>query len=236
LTVCSTFWLDIHKMKTAICYHRISNGKSGGLDSYSIAAQGEITKGLCERENMQVLGSFDEVETGTVGSDERPELAKAIALAKSTKSCLVFSRLDRLARNAEFLLNLQNTGLELRFCDMPEVKDRFTLGVLALLAEQEARNCSIRTKTALKKAREAGKVLGNPRLAEARQTSIASRSTRAKEFNAKIRGMVEQIKAKAHVSALREIAEILNLRAVKTSRGGLWTAQNLWTVLNAVSA
>ena len=56
--------------------------------------------------------------------------SKAIALAKQCKSVCIFSRLDRLARNAEFMLRLQNSGPELRFCDMPEVKDRSTLGVL----------------------------------------------------------------------------------------------------------
>src|SRR4051812_27188966 len=100
-------------MKTAVCYHRISNGKSGGLDSYSIAAQDEITNGLCVRENMQIIGSFCEVESGTLTAEDRPELARAIALARKSKACIVFSRLDRLARNAEFLLNLQNTGVEL---------------------------------------------------------------------------------------------------------------------------
>lgn len=222
--------------KTAVVYHRISIAKSGGLDSYSIQAQAEITSSFCGREGYQIIGTFSEVETGTVGDDGRPELASAIALAKQTKSCLVFSRLDRLARNAEFMLRLQNSGIELRFCDMPEVKDRFTLGVLALLAEQEARNISIRTKTALKIARDNGVILGNPRLAEARQKSIVARSARAGEFNAKIKTIVEEIKSKAHVSGLRELAEILNLRAVKTSRNGTWTAQNLWTVLNSATA
>src|SRR6516162_2743110 len=162
--------------KTAILYQRISNDKSGGLDSYSIASQTEITGSFCEREGYRILGTFNEVETGTVGDDGRPELAKAIELAKQTKSTLVFHKIDRAGRNAEFLLRLQNSGVEIRFADMPELRDRFTLGVLALLAEQEARNISVRTILALRKAREAGKVLGNPRLAEARQKSIVSRS------------------------------------------------------------
>jgi len=222
-------------MKTAVLYHRISNDKSGGLDSYSIAAQSDITKAFCQRESMEILGSFDEVETGTVGSDQRPELAKAIALAKRTNSCLVFSRLDRLARNAEFLLNLQNTGLELRFCDMPEVRDRFTLGVLALLSEQEARNCSIRTKTALKKARELGKVLGNPRLAEARQAAAEANKTRKLEFAKTIMPIIREIQA-AGVNTLDGICRCLTARGVKTQNGGQWYAKTVSNILNAIPA
>jgi len=223
-------------MKTAVCYHRISNDKSGGLDSYSIGAQQEITARFCQQEHLTIEGAFCEVESGTLTAEDRPELAKAIALAIKTKSCLVFSRIDRLARNAEFLLRLQSTGVEIRFCDMPSVQDRFTIGILALVAEQEARNVSVRTRIALERAKASGVTLGNPRLADARQNSIKARSARAKEFTAKIRGIVEEIKAKAHVTGLREIAEILNLRSVKTSRGGQWSAQNLWSVLNAIPA
>jgi DNA invertase Pin-like site-specific DNA recombinase len=94
-------------MKTFVTYHRISTGKSGGLDSYSIEAQQEITSRFVAQEGGQIIGRFAEVEHGTLTDDDRPELAKAIALARKTNSCLVFSRIDRLARNAEFLLRLQ---------------------------------------------------------------------------------------------------------------------------------
>src|SRR5688572_26664092 len=135
-------------MKTAVCYHRISVEKSGGLLSYSIQSQQDITTRFCAQEGMEIVGSFAEVESGTLTADDRPELAKAIALARKTKSCLIVSRIDRLVRNCEFLLNLQNSGVDIRFCDMPSA-DRFTIGILALVAEQEARNVSIRTKIAL---------------------------------------------------------------------------------------
>lgn len=221
--------------KTAVCYHRISNEKSGGLDSYSIGAQQEITARFCQQEGMTVTGSFDEVESGTVG-DDRPELAKAIALARSTKSCLVFSRIDRLARNAEFLLRLQGSGVEIRFCDMPSVQDRFTIGILALVAEQEVRNVSVRTRIALQRAKANGVKLGGPALDKARQNSIASRSARAKEFNAKVRGIIQEIKDKAHCNGLAEIASILKLRGIRTARGKDFTPQNVFNVLNAATA
>lgn len=223
-------------MKTAVRYHRISIAKSGGLDSYSIAAQDEITARFCQQESMTIEGTFCEVESGTLTADERPELAKAIALAKQTKSCLVFSRIDRLARNAEFLLRLQSSGVEIRFCDMPSVQDRFTIGVLALVAEQEARNVSIRTKIALKRAKASGVTLGNPRLAEARQKANTVKTAKASERNAKLRVVIEEIKAKTGLSKLAELAEALNLRGLKTARNNRFTPAHVFHVLNYQAA
>ncbi len=220
-------------MKTAVCYHRISNEKSGGLDSYSIGAQQEITSRFCQQETLTIQGTFCEVESGTLTAEDRPELAKAIALAVKTKSCLVFSRIDRLARNAEFLLKLQSTGVEIRFCDMPSVQDRFTIGILALVAEQEARNVSVRTRIALQRAKASGVILGNPRIAEARQKANSVRGERAKDRNGKLRAIVNEIKAKTGLSKLAELAEVLNLRGIKTARGNAWTSSHVFNLLQS---
>lgn len=219
-------------MKTAVRYHRISIAKSGGLDSYSIAAQDEITSQFCRQENMAIEGTFCEVESGTLTADDRPELQAAITLAKRTNSCLVFSRIDRLARNAEFLLRLQSSGVELRFCDMPQVRDRFTVGVLALVAEQGARDVSIRTKLALKIAKDKGVVLGNPRLADARLKANAVKTAKASERNAKLVALVNEIKSKTGLTKLAELAEALNLRGIKTARGGAWSPAHVFHVVN----
>lgn len=218
--------------KTAITYCRISNDKSGGLDSYSISAQGEITQSFCEREGYRVIATFTEVETGTVGDDGRPELAKAIEMAKKSKSTLVFHKIDRAGRNAEFLLRLQNSGVEIRFADMPELQDRFTLGVLALLAEQEARNISARTVLALRKAKEAGKVLGNPRLSEARQQAAIANKQGKVEFAQRLLPIIDEIKG-AGVSTLDGIAKCLTARGIKTRNGGAWYAKTVANLLTA---
>lgn len=216
-------------MKTAVRYHRISVEKSGGLNSLSIQSQQDITARFCE--GMEILGTFSEVESGTLTADERPELAKAIALARKTNSCLVFSRIDRLARNASFLLNLQASGVEIRFCDMPSA-DRFTIGILALVAEQEARSVSIRTKNALQRAKLNGVTLGNPRIAEARQKANAVRGERATQRNAKLLSILNEIKAKTGLTKLAELAEALNLRGIRTARGNHFSTGHVHHVLN----
>ena len=223
----------INLEKIAITYCRISNDKSGGLDSYFISSQTEITASFCEREGYRIISAFTEVETGTVGDDGRPELAKAIEMAKKTKATLVFHKIDRAGRNAEFLLRLQNSGVEIRFADMPELRDRFTLGVLALLAEQEARNISTRTKLALRKAKEAGKVLGNPRLSEARQQATVANKQGKVDFAQRMLPIINEIK-RAGVSTLDGIAKCLTARGIKTRNGGAWYAKTVVNLLTAV--
>ena len=140
-----------------------------------------------------------------------------------------------LTANAEFLLRLQNSGVEIRFADMPELRDRFTLRVLALLAEQEARNISARTTLALRKGKEAGKVLGSPRLAEARQQAAEAKRTGKLDFARRMLPIVKEIKD-AGVSTLDGIAKCLTARGIKTRNGGQWYAKTVANILSAIPA
>lgn len=222
-------------MKNFVTYHRISNDKSGGLDSYSIEAQQEITKRFCAQEGGEIAGSFCEVESGTLTAEDRPELAKAIALARKTKSCLVFSRIDRLARNAEFLLRLQSSGVEIRFCDMPSVQDRFTIGILALVAEQEARNVSVRTKIALQRAKASGVKLGGPELGKAREAAAVANKARKAAFASAVVPIIREIEA-AGVKTLEGICRCLTARGIRTQNGGQWYAKTVANILATVTA
>jgi hypothetical protein len=117
---------------------------------------------------------------------DRPELARALAECRVRKATLVIAKLDRLARDAHFLLGLQRSDIAFTAADMPNA-NRLTVGIMAMVAEEERRAISERTKAALAAAKARGvklggrpeslknTELGRQRGTEARQAKAAAR-------------------------------------------------------------
>ena len=78
----------------------------------------------------------------------------------------MIAKLDRLSRNAAFLLTLRDSGVRFAAVDLPEAND-LTVGIMALAAQAERQAISRRTKEALAVARSRGVRLGNPQGAAA---------------------------------------------------------------------
>ncbi len=163
---------------------------------------------------------------------DRPELAKALHHAKVTGATLVIAQLDRLSRNAAFLLALRDSGVKFVAVDMAEAND-LTVGIMALVAEAEREAISRRTKEALAGAKARGVKLGNPNgadsLRRAGKGGVALRaavSSNAAAFAADLAPVLAEIRAAGHVS-LRAIAEELTSRGIRTRRGGAWQVSNV---------
>jgi DNA invertase Pin-like site-specific DNA recombinase len=217
-----------------ISYLRVSTAKQGesglGLEAQRAAVENWLNGG-----HWKLVSEFVEIESGK-SHRNRPKLAQALEACRRYGAKLIISRLDRLSRDPVFLLSLRDAGLDFVAVDMPNA-NRMTVGVMALVAEQEREAISQRTKAALAAAKARGVKLGNPRPETARfhdrkaataagvKGGAAARAS-ADRFAALIRPLLEGDLAGLSANAA---AQELNRRGVQTQRGGRWTAT---TVLN----
>jgi len=219
-----------------VSYLRVSTqrqGRSGlGLEAQRRAVEEFINGGRWEH-----VAEFVEIETGK--DDTRPELTKALATCRIHGATLVVAKLDRLARNAAFLLSLQNAGADFVCADMPEA-NKLTVGILAVVAEDEARRISERTKAALQAAKARGTILGTPEnlTDEARkkgtQRSMAVRGTVAARRAHDLAPLVQDLR-RGGASSLRELAAALEELRIPTPRGKHnWSAAQVRRLLTRI--
>lgn len=197
-------------MTKYIAYYRVSTQRQG-QSGLGLESQQQSVESFC-----QPLESFTEIETGT-NKRHRPELARAIAACRRHEATLVIAKLDRLARNVHFISGLMESGVEFVALDMPTA-NRFTIHILAAVAEHEATLISERTKAALAAAKARGVVLGNPETApQAREANVAA----AERHRADIVPVARKLREAGRT--LASIAAELTYQGFTTRRGGKWS-------------
>jgi DNA invertase Pin-like site-specific DNA recombinase len=197
------------------------------MNGLGMDAQRDAVANYLKGRDGALIAEFAEVESGK--RNAREEMEKAIALCRKEGATLLIAKLDRLARNAAFLLNLRDSGVDFIATDMPHA-DKFTVGIMALVAEKEREMISQRTKDGLAAAKRRGIKLGNPRPSQAVQLAVAANLTRARKHSDQIVPVIQQIQ-KAHVTSLRGIAQCLNVRGFKTPNGKAFAAQSVKNAL-----
>ncbi len=215
-----------------ISYLRVSTSKqeqSGlGLEAQRAAVEAFLNGGKWE-----IVEEVVEIESGK-SHRNRPELARALEACRRYGAKLIISRLDRLSRDPVFLLSLRDAGIDFVAVDLPNA-NRMTVGVMALVAEQEREAISQRTKAALAAAKARGAKLGNPKPETARfldRTRAAAAGLKggatmrqsADRFAELIQPLLEDELAGLSANA---VAAELNRRGVQTTRGGKWTARSV---------
>jgi DNA invertase Pin-like site-specific DNA recombinase len=219
-----------------IAYLRVSTqrqGKSGlGLEAQRNAVTEFLNGG-----NWSLVKEYVEVESGK--RSDRPELAKAIQACRAYGAKLVIAKLDRLSRDAHFLLGLEKAGVDFVAADMPTA-NRLTVGIMAMVAEEERRMISKRTKEALQAAKRRGVKLGGDRgvipSRTTRKLAVDAIQARAAAKAADLAPIIAELRA-AGVSSRSALAVSLNERGIPTPRGkGQWTATQVSRLLERSAA
>ncbi|HYG25716.1 MAG TPA: recombinase family protein [Caulobacteraceae bacterium] len=234
----------------AVAYFRVST-TAQGRSGLGLEAQKAAVAELARQRNLTLLAEFTEVESGK--RNDRPVLAQALHHARITNAILVIAKLDRLSRNAAFLLTLRDSGVRFLAADVPDAND-LTIGVLAVIAQAERETISRRTKEALaaiKQKTGRGEVhistrtgrtvhrLGNPKGAKALGSRAgdltlarAAKARLARQRTADIAAIVQTIKAEGHAS-FYAIAVELNRRGIAAPRGGKWHPSSVKTMCSS---
>lgn len=216
-----------------ISYLRVSTERQG-QSGLGIEAQRKAVADYLNGGKWELLREYVEIESGK--RDDRPQLAAAMAHAKATGATPVIAKLDRLSRDAHFLLGLEKAGVDFVAVDNPHA-NRLTVGIMALVADEERRMISERTKAALAAAKARGQKLGNPngaaalhRAGKGNKDAVAATKDRADEHAARVRPIIEDIQAKGKTS-FNGVAAELNERGVLTANGGKWHAATVRNLL-----
>jgi DNA invertase Pin-like site-specific DNA recombinase len=219
-------------------YYRVSTDKQG-RSGLGMESQREAVRSLCEARGWEIVAEFKEVESGK--RNNRPQLDAALNHARLTGAKLVVAKLDRLSRDAAFTLQLRNSGVDFTCADNPDV-NRLTIGLLAVINEDERERISERTKAALAAAKARGIKLGNPngaaairRARKGNSASVAVVKANANDFAERLRTTIDDIRQEGAAS-LAAIATELNARHVRTARDGRWHPSSVRNLLHRLSA
>jgi DNA invertase Pin-like site-specific DNA recombinase len=213
-----------------VAYLRVSTARQGQSGLGLEAQEAAIQAYLAQTPGARLLAPpHVEIESGRKA--DRPELAKALERCRKTGAALLIAKLDRLARDAHFLLGLQKAGVEFVAADLPRA-DRLTVGILAMVAEEEAKRTSARTKAALAAAKARGTRLGGVRQGQRPPTpeealagsarGVEARRVAAGQAAHRVAPRIAELQGQGY--SLAQVAKALTAEGYRTPRGAEWTA------------
>ena len=217
--------------KQFVAYFRVSTQKQGlsglGLEAQQHAVANYLTDG-----DSELVAAFTEIETGKGANalEKRPQLRNALNLCRKNGATLIIAKLDRLARNVQFVSGLLETGCDFIAADMPHA-NKVMIQMHAVMSEWERDQISTRTKAALAAAKTRGVMLGTSGKNNLRR-NIVDRKNAASAFAARLAGVINGFRALG--LSQRAMVEQLNQLGITTSRGGQWSLNQLQRTLNRI--
>jgi DNA invertase Pin-like site-specific DNA recombinase len=220
--------------KTYIAYYRVSTKKQG-KSGLGLEAQRQSVMNFIPSDST-LVSEYTDVESGK--NNNRKNLLKALEECKKTGATLLIAKLDRLSRNANFTLMLRDSKINFICVDMPDVNS-LTIGILAIMAQDEVERISKRIKDALGVIKHKIEKEGSHVSKEGNViTKLGSGGTISEEVRLKglqirkenAKNNPESMKAGAFIVSLKKsgksfyaITNMLNQSGFKTPKGGKFT-------------
>ena len=203
-------------MENYIAYVRTSTGRQVlGLEEQQLRINQFI-----ETAGDNLIEIVIEQESGK--NNGRIKLDYATNLCIKHGYTLLFTKLDRLSREVEFLFTLRNKGVKLRCIELPEL-NTLTLGIFGSVAQWERELISSRTKSGLAALKARQVKLGSPQNLsnDARKKGVESivKKRRENEQWKTAKMFIEHFQMKHGYINLSEISRQLNLSGYKTRNG-----------------
>lgn len=195
-------------MKQAIAYYRVSTQRQGRSGLGLEAQQGVVTS-YCRLNGYDLIDEIVEVKSTR---KQQSALFAALERCRHDKAALMVARLDRLGRDVEKIARLVKSDVEIVVTDNPHA-NRFTIHILAAVAEEQRQRISDTTKDALEAARKRGVVLGKHGRVQARRNKKA-----ADEFAHQLSPTLRKLNNRG-ITTVRAIAQELNKQGIPTFRG-----------------
>jgi hypothetical protein len=224
-----------------VSYLRVSTSRYGDSD-LGLDAQREYIARAAEQNGWEIVTEFVDEASSKVAIEKRPEGEKALALCKELGAPLVVAKLDRLSRSAHHITRLvEEIGIEFKVATMSHAKT-IELQLYAGLAEKERKFISQLKKDAMPPLVRSVNIrdvaasfdpLMFGRTAENRQLAAVAVSNRVQAFHLEVRPHIQAC-LNTGLTTLAQIADSLNGKGVKTSRGGIWSATQVKRVMDSL--
>lgn len=219
-------------MKTAFYIRRSHKRADSQINSHNV--QEACLLRFAKENGLEVAATYFESASGL--DSARPVFKQCLEDAKANGWLVTSFRPDRLGRAATLIPILEQFGCEnLRFVSMGnQTPDWFTLRIMLLVAEQESRAISIRTKATYAYMKENNlegyQNWGRGDSSESLKRGLKTRKENAATFNTRIQNIVDSLEGGAYLTLAAKVAW-LNSNSIFTRRGKPWSIPGLHRTL-----
>ncbi|VVP43670.1 hypothetical protein PS862_05020 [Pseudomonas fluorescens] len=229
-----------------VSYIRVS-GSPYDESALSLDTQREYIARAAEQNGWDIVSEFVDVAASKVAIGKRLEGAKALVMCKRLGAPLVVAKLDRLSRSAHHIAQLMKE-LEFKVATMSHAT-AYELHLYATLVEHERKFIYKGLRDAQPLPQQIVGLELHPsfleehphyatfrigRTSENRQLAAVAVSNRVKVFHSEVRPHIQAC-LDTGLTTLSDVANCLNGKGIKTSRGGLWSSTQVKRVMEALN-